>query len=245
MLADFAKRRGITFPLLSDPDSRAIKAYGILNTTVNPSSSVGKISIYGIPFPGTIIVNAKGVVSARRFEEAYQERVTTSVLLGMTGSGKAPVARHTTDQLEIRASASDETISAGTLFSLVLEVKPLKGMHVYAQGAKDYRAIGLRLEPAAGLKLHPMTFPRSEIYHFAPLNERVPVYRKPFKLVQELSVDMSRDGQALLRGERVTIKGFVDYQACSDRVCFPPASVPVEWTFSVRKLDIERSTPRQ
>ena len=34
ILADFSKRRGITFPLLSDPGSATIKRYGILNTTV-------------------------------------------------------------------------------------------------------------------------------------------------------------------------------------------------------------------
>ena len=34
VLADFSKRRGITFPLLSDPGSQTIKRYGILNTTV-------------------------------------------------------------------------------------------------------------------------------------------------------------------------------------------------------------------
>ena len=32
ILADFAARRGITFPLLSDAGSETIKRYGILNT---------------------------------------------------------------------------------------------------------------------------------------------------------------------------------------------------------------------
>ena len=34
ILADFAARRSITFPLLSDAGSAVIKQYGILNTTV-------------------------------------------------------------------------------------------------------------------------------------------------------------------------------------------------------------------
>ena len=33
-LADFSKRRGITFPLLSDSGSETIRRYGIFNTTV-------------------------------------------------------------------------------------------------------------------------------------------------------------------------------------------------------------------
>ena len=32
VLADFSQRRGITFPLLSDDDSRVITEYGLLNT---------------------------------------------------------------------------------------------------------------------------------------------------------------------------------------------------------------------
>ena len=34
VLADFSARRGITFPLLSDPESLTIKRYGIFNTMV-------------------------------------------------------------------------------------------------------------------------------------------------------------------------------------------------------------------
>ena len=67
VLSDFAARRGITFPLLSDPGSETIKRYGILNTTVDP-----KNGLYGYPFPGTYIVDTRGVVTSRFFEEAYQ-----------------------------------------------------------------------------------------------------------------------------------------------------------------------------
>ena len=32
VVSDFSERRGITFPLLADPESRVIKSFGILNT---------------------------------------------------------------------------------------------------------------------------------------------------------------------------------------------------------------------
>ena len=47
ILADFARRRGITFPLLSDAGSLTIKKYGIFNTTVPETNQQS----YGIPFP--------------------------------------------------------------------------------------------------------------------------------------------------------------------------------------------------
>jgi hypothetical protein len=242
VLADFTRRRGITFPLLSDPGSKIIKGFGVLNTTVAPTAAYGGVSIYGIPFPGTFILNRKGVVTARRFEDAYQERATVSTILSSTaGAGGTAAVRRLTDHLEVTTFASDETIAPGTVFSLVLDIKPLRRMHVYAPGAKGYKVIALRLEQVPGLKVRPLQFPASEVYRFVPLNERVPVYQKPFRLVQELNVQLSREGQALLRGDKLTIKGSLDYQACDDKVCFLPVSVPLEWTINVRKLDVERS----
>ena len=40
ILADFATRRSIAFPILSDAGSATIKKYGILNTTVPTSNQL-------------------------------------------------------------------------------------------------------------------------------------------------------------------------------------------------------------
>ncbi len=42
ILAEFSRRRGITFPLLSDAGSAVIKAYGILNTVAEEILGPGK-----------------------------------------------------------------------------------------------------------------------------------------------------------------------------------------------------------
>ena len=69
-LKRFSDSRGITFPLLSDAGSAIIKRYGLLNETVDPKSRT-----YGIPDPGTLVVDRRGVVQSRFFEDAYQERI--------------------------------------------------------------------------------------------------------------------------------------------------------------------------
>ena len=46
ILADFAKRKKITFSLLSDPQSKMIRAFGVLNTAV-PAGHLW----YGVPYP--------------------------------------------------------------------------------------------------------------------------------------------------------------------------------------------------
>jgi peroxiredoxin len=86
-LAAFSRQLGITFPLLSDAGSETIKRYGILNTVVDEAlgphkddpaigeetqkyvSAVGVNPIMkGIAFPGTFIIDRRGRVTSRFFE---------------------------------------------------------------------------------------------------------------------------------------------------------------------------------
>ena len=56
-LRRFSDSRGISFPLVSDGGSAIIRRYGLLNDTVDSKSRT-----YGIPHPGTFVVDRKGVV---------------------------------------------------------------------------------------------------------------------------------------------------------------------------------------
>lgn len=246
ILADFSRRRGITFPLLSDQGSATIKAYGLLNTTVDSASTN-----YGIPFPGTFMVNRQGVVTARFFEEAYQERNTVaSILLKLGDAGhEIDAQRITTDHVEITTYVSDQVVAPGTLFSIVADLTPRPGMHVYAPGAHSYKVIALRLDAQPLLLTRPLRYPAAEIYVFKPLNERVEVFQKPFRLVQDVALKGSPDARkALASVESLAITGTLEYQACDDKMCFISKSIPVTYNVRVRQLDTERanvtSTPR-
>ncbi len=244
VLSDFAQRQQITFTLLSDQGSATIKAFGILNTTVDPTSSN-----YGIPFPGTFIVNRQGVVTSRYFEEAYQERTTVSNILlrlgTVPGSGATEGTRIATDHLQATAYASDAVVAPGTLFSLVLDVEPRPGMHVYAPGAGTYRAIGLKLNPNPMLNVRPTHYPDAETYFFAPLNEQVPVFQRPFRLTVDLAIATSREvREALQDTSSMTIHGTLEYQACDDAVCYLPQEIPVSFTVGLRQLDTVRAAPQ-
>ena len=115
-------------------------------------------------------------------------------------------------------------------------------MHVYAPGATDYRPIALAIDPQPGLLLREAQYPKPEVLYFQPLDEHVPVYAKPFRIVQDVTLDASRQGQVLFKDRTsITITGKVNYQACDDKVCFIPATVPVSWTISVRQLDTDRA----
>jgi len=240
-LADFSKRRGITFPLLSDPGSATIKRYGILNTTVPETNQQS----YGIPFPGTFMLNTQGVVTSRFFEQAYQERSTVGSIMARLGNNvDVQATTLSSPQLELTSFATDSTVAPGTQFSLVLDVRPARGVHVYAPGVTGYKPIAFSVQHQPGFLTRGAQYPPSEDYHFKPLNEHVQVSQRPFRIVQDVLIEPSPQAQAALKDvSSLTIKGVLNYQACDDKLCFTPQSVPLTWTVSLRQLDRERAKP--
>ena len=138
------------------------------------------------------------------------------------------VARNT-PHLSFAAALSPDVVKTGSRLSLVVDVTPKKRMHVYAPGTK-YRAITLTLSRNPSLKLTPAVYPKPEIYIFKPLKEQVLVYSEPFKLRMNIGV-----GQVPRHAARLKITGTLSYQACDDRVCYLPESVPLEWNLRVAR----------
>ncbi len=265
IIAAFSKQRGITFPLLSDAGSSTIKRYGILNPV--PQWAMGpdkddpavkaEIEKYvsvrtpnpsqvGIAFPGTFILDKEGRVTSRFFEDFYIERNTMSSIMMRLGNRVAPVAgtKVSTAHLEITTYPSDSAVAPGNRFSIALDIRPRSGIHVYAPGAKNYRVIGLSIGAQPFVRTIPLKYPASEIYFFKPLNERVPVFQKPFTLIQEVVLEGTPQAQAALRErDSVTIAGTLEYQACDDKICYNPASVPLTWTLNLRPIITERPIP--
>mgnify|MGYP001149390891 FL=1 len=265
VLADFSQRRDITFPLLSDDDSSVITAFGILNTVaaegVGPNrddpdvvADVAKyVSLFGAnpmivgtPHPGTFILDGTGRVTSRFFEEFYRERNTTANVMLKLGAGLSPIAaiEGTTAHLTLTAYPSDPSVTVGTRFSIAIEIVPNPDIHVYAPGAEQmgYRVIGLTMAPVSHVRFEPVEFPASELYHFEPLDERVPVYQQPFMLLQEVVVSGAAEvEEALAELDALTLTGTLDYQACNDELCFDPVSVPLSFTLDLDALDRQRA----
>jgi hypothetical protein len=233
ILKAFSDARRITFPLISDPGSAIIKRYGLFNTTVAPGTRA-----YGVPFPGTFVLDRQSIVRERYFEDAYQERVTTaSVLVRRGATPFGPALSVETPHLTFTAGVSDAEVAPGERLSIVLDVEPRRGMHVYAPGKHSYQVIALAIDPQPWLRVVETVYPRAEIYHFKPLDERVEVYMNPFRVVQDVTILATPEAQKLLANEKtITIRGRVQYQACDDRLCYSPQSVPVTWTVPVKVL---------
>lgn len=233
MLARFAREHGITFPLLSDRGSVVIRRYGLLNPAFAPDSRA-----YGVPYPGTFVLDPGGRVVSRHFEAAYQERSTVASILARAGRpGQGPVVAAQSAQLSMQAMASDGVVAPGNRLTLTFDVTPARGMHVYAPGAHDYQVIRVQFTPQSWLIAHAMDYPPAEIYHFVPLDERVETYQRPFTLRQDVTIAATPEAQKALAGRTsIVIGGRLEYQACDDRVCYAPASVPFTFPLALSPL---------
>jgi peroxiredoxin len=81
VLKRFAAQSGISYPLVSDPGSGTIDAYGIRNREAPER-------LKGIPHPGTFVVDRGGVIRAKLFLEGYRDRHAIEPLLEALKSAK-------------------------------------------------------------------------------------------------------------------------------------------------------------
>lgn len=266
VLAGFTKQHGITYTMLSDVGSRTIKEFGLLNPVpewaLDPAlkddpaimAEVRKYvsvvrptaAMVGIAFPGNFILDTEGRVKQRHFEDFYIERNSVSSLILKIGGDvdpAVPAMKVSTAHLDVTSYASAEGVAAGHRFSVIADVTPHANIHVYAPGAKGYRVITLKFDTSPEFTVvgQPQ-YPASEIYHFKPLDERVPVFQKQFRLIQDVVLNGTPEAQAALRGrDKVTLKGTLEYQACNDKECFNPVAIPLSWTVSVKSLVMQRT----
>ena len=80
VLKAFADKQTITFPLLSDPESKTILAYSLKNHEM-VGKKYGKIDLDGVPYPGTLLVDKEGVIRAKLFVDGYKERHSVDELV--------------------------------------------------------------------------------------------------------------------------------------------------------------------
>jgi DsbC/DsbD-like thiol-disulfide interchange protein len=113
----------------------------------------------------------------------------------------------------------------GAAVTLVVNVTPRDGIHIYAPPQKDFKPITLTMERAEGVRIASPQFPPAAMGRFN--GEQLRVYDKAFSIT--IPVVLSRSAQ---RG--TTLTGTLSYQACDDLVCYRPVNVPVRWEIQLQ-----------
>jgi peroxiredoxin len=231
-LRAFAVRLGIPYPLLSDPDSRIIRRFGL----VDARSPKLKPEDPDLPYAGNFLLDADGTVRARFFEEVVAIRRTAGSILVHQGAAGGPQQEVDLGHALLRTSASNVELRAGQRFTLALEIQMEPHHHMYASGGV-YRPLRLVPDPEPLFEFQPPQLPPTRQLFFAPLKETVSVYEGRFRLLQDVTLIYSVLQRLRVEPElELPLTGRLEYQVCSDRVCYPPASTHVRWSFRVRRF---------
>jgi peroxiredoxin len=232
VLAAFADKRGITYPLLSDQGSHTIRALGLLNE----QHLVEQHAFYGIPtrdeqrgvaYPGTFVLDEWGIISEKHFEQSYRVRPTARIFeefaLGMSEATPPPAdaPRANGEKLEVRVRADAPTYRPYQQVRLHVDLSLSSGLHVFTSPVPDgFTPLRLEVEPLDGLEVGQPTLPAARPFTLAGLDEDFVVYEDSIRAM--IPLRFARNLGATV----ITMR--IEYQACTLTECFPPATLRVD-----------------
>jgi peroxiredoxin len=238
--AHFAARRQLSIPLLADPSSTVIDAFHLRNEAATTGFAKG------VTRPALVILDAAGRVEAKYLEEDYKERLTVANLLANRLGLRAPPAADPIDRPRIRLNTalSSPIGRPGQPLTLSLDAIFARGLHAYAPGApEEFIPISWTLETSPHFTAADPVWPTPERSRLYGVDELVPNYTGILRLSRTITLAPRADLLKGLPDGELTINGTFRYQACNDRLCFPPENVPVTWRIFVEGLDRGRVPP--
>jgi hypothetical protein len=238
ILKFFADRHGIGFPLLADPHSVVIRAYGLFN-----AEAAGFFK--GMARPGYFFIDVAGTIKEKFFEPKYRGRHSGNSVISKLFAELGSEVTETVEapHLQVNVGQSDHAGIPGTRITLTAAIRLPPDVHVYAPGTPGYKPITLAIEPQPEFKLQSVTYPSAKILYLPAIRERVAVFERTFRISQDAILSSAADFASSLGpdGKTFTIQGKLEYQACDSETCFLPTSVPIQWRFRALPLDRRRA----
>jgi peroxiredoxin len=238
VLAKFAEENRITYPLLSDEGSATIGRLGLLNQHVAEQQAFYGRTVedrhQGIPYPGTFVLDERGVVVKRQFDQSYRVRPAPDVLLEelVPIDEIAPVvsAEAQREGVHIRAWLATESYRPYERLHLHVRIDLASGLHVYAEPAPEgLTALSVELAPIGSMAVEPLVAPDPHLLSMEGLPD-MPVYEGGVAVTLPFHIDANEGDQ--------TLQATLRYQACTDTTCYPPEAVTLE--LPIKALDMVR-----
>jgi hypothetical protein len=224
--------------LLGDPDSKTIKAYGVLNREATGMQK-------GFARPGYYFIDTKGIIREKFFEAKYRERLSGNDLIAKLFPELGQEVTETIEapHLQVAVEQSDRTAVPGSRITLVAEVRLPPDVHVYAPDAKGYKPIRLVMDELPQMEFKPVIYPQPTTLYLPVIDERVSVFNGTFRIAQDVKVNSGMDFAASLgkEGKVFTITAKLEYQVCDNTMCYLPSEVPLKWQLQVFPLDRTRA----
>ena len=235
--AEYAERQNVSFTLLSDPDSRVIREYGVLNTEISEEETLFR----GIPFPGTFLIDESGKISDKLFGRHLATRDTAEAIvdrsLGRVQLGaKDPITRsREDDDIEVSAflRGGGGTMRIGPRRRLVVRFSLPPGIHLYDAPVPDGLVpTSVSLDLPQGIREEMTRKPKTKPLSLPGLASDLAVWEGEVDF--EVTIFAN---SALGRGEpeleEVHFGIEVQYQACDDEQCYLPKTRRLSLTVPV------------
>ncbi|TAK21325.1 MAG: redoxin domain-containing protein [Chloroflexota bacterium] len=226
VLAAFAERWGITYRLLSDEGSHAIRSLGLYNEHLAEQAAAHGVQArehhYGVPYPGTFVLDEAGVIVDKWFEQSYRVRPSGAVTLEkVVGAGPAQAkvsAQSEANGIAARAWLADDSYRPYQQLLLHVVIEPAPGVHVYGDPIPDgYQALRIEIQSLEGLVVGPIELPTPATLVVPGLDDSFVGYERAIDVTIPFSIN-GRLGPVAL-GVSIVL------QACDDTVCYPPAEI--------------------
>ena len=219
-LRDFRDAHGITYTLLSDPDSDVIRSFGILNTLIDPTDHPW----YGIPYPGNYVVNPEGTITHKFFDNNLGVRAGPEQLLrAALGQPMLETKASETalDAVQVSVALDGNTLAPTVQKDLVVSFSVPRGRYVYAEPAPQGSvAVDVVLDENKRLVQRPLVRPTSAPHTLAGTGESLRVHHGVFELRLPLTVNGAVGGGGTTE---IAVSGEVRWQSCDSEVCDIPA----------------------
>lgn len=226
VLAGFAEKHGIAFTLLSDEGSTAIRELGLLNDRVQEHHAFYGVPqrdhVYGVPYPGTFLLDEQGTVIDKRFQDSYRERETGVAILergfGIDSAIRGTRAQADAPSVSIRAHLDSDVYRGFQRLRLTVDLDVDPGYHVYGRPIPDgYVPLSVEVAPLQGLQVGPLEGPSPHPFKIEGLDEEFFVHEGAARFSLPLTFTERIGDQ--------TVEATVRYQACSSTDCLMPQAV--------------------
>jgi hypothetical protein len=229
----FADEAGITFPLLSDEKHEAIEATGILNTLVRPDEEM----IYGVPFPGSYMVERDGTVEEKLFFQHYRTRPSAATVL-RNGFGldfeirKNPRAEATGEGLRITATMGGESMVFMETSTLYVDIDLNEGLHLYGQPIPEgYIATEVTVSGPERVNIGDVQYPATAPFRVSGIDAEFQVFEGDVRIAVPVQ-------SALAEGDSFALDVSVKYQACTDVACYLPQTRELHLDIPIEPLNM-------
>lgn len=242
VLAAFGEEHAIGFPMLGDEGSHMICRLGLLNDIPTEQASIYGVTFrpeyFGVPHPGTFVINEEGFVIDRWFEQSYRVRSSGAVvverLLGRVDNSAAVTARAAGTGVAMRAWLSDAVYRPWVETMLYVDIAIEPGLHLCAQPVPNgFQALEVTVSPQAGLFAGAAPMPPGSSFRMVGFDDPFIVYEGRVRVDVSLSL-IENKGPAGL-GVAVC------HQVCDESGCFVPETAVMHLT--IVGADHDRSVP--